>query len=250
MHYIYKRPLVASLLAAIAYVFCACSSDSPEIVSPEMRFVAADASRSIVSGINYEGSCFAIFGDMKFSTSSPVKVFHNVEVKYDGSAWNYAGAQYWFPDHEHSFVAVYPAKALENIGEHQYSESKLSFEYALPIVDDATLDKDETLDLLFATHRRMYKPGDDGTVSFKFDHLMSLVNLAPAFSDNKMGEEDYILIHELALSGINTKAQFDIVPAPRLSASQTNDYVVDVTAQAPGNPVVTFAKPVKIKTQE
>ena len=254
MQNIYKKLLFISLLTATVGVLIGCSSDisdaAPAEGRQEMRFVTADVSRAITSEIDYAGSRFALFGDMKYSTNSKVKVFDNIEVEYDGSFWNYADQQYWFPSSEYSFVAVHPAEALKDAADIQYSESKLSYTYALPLADNMILNKEVTPDFLVATHRRMYETGGNATVYLRFGHVMSLVNFAPAFYDNIMSEDDYILIHKLELSGVKTKARFDILPAPILSAPQTDDMVIDVTAQEPGNSTVIFPTPIRLKNFE
>ncbi|MDE6371296.1 MAG: fimbrillin family protein, partial [Duncaniella sp.] len=76
------------------------------------------------------------------------------------------------------------------------------------------------------------------------------LNINPVFSDNLMGDEDYILIHKLELSKITTKGLFSILPAPRQSNSQTDDMVIDVASQEKGNPAVLFTTPVKVKNHE
>ena len=250
MYYI-KKTLLVSLLTAATCVFYACSSDAPEVTSPknpqEVEFATADVSRAVTTNINYIGSRFALFGDMKYSTGSPVEIFRNVEVKYNGDAWNYAGMQYWFPNHEHSFVAIYPAEVFKNDDGARYVNSRLSFSYTIPTTDGTILDKDGTLDLLVATHRRMYNAGGDNTIFLRFGHLMSLINFAPAFSDNLLSDDAYILLHRLELLEIATQARFDILPASRQSGNQTDDMEVDVATQETDNPAMTFTTPVKVK---
>lgn len=251
MQNILTKLLFVSLLPAAACFLQACTSDTPDIVPAEerqeMKFTTADVSRASTSSINFAGSKFALFGDMKYSTNSPVEVFNNIEVEYDGTSWNYAGTQYWHPKHEHSFVAIHPAGALKNADDPVYTDSKLSFTYTIPTTDGTTVDKDHILDLLAATHRRMYNDGGTGAVSLKFGHLMSLVNIAPAFSDNIISDDGYILIHELQLSGIATESRFDILPAPRLSNSQTDDILIDVVTQDTRTYTIALPAPVQIK---
>ena len=225
-----------------------CSSDSPDVKpagDQEMKFVTSNDTRSAVSNIAYAGSSFALFGDMKFADNNPTVVFNNKAVTYNGNVWTYEGAQYWMPGHEHSFVAVYPAKVFEN-GAPQYANSKLSFTYTLPTLEGGILDKDGTSDLMASTHRRRYSDGFSTTVSLTFAHLMSLVNIAPAFNDNLMSDDAYLLLHKIELTGVNTAADFEILPAALLSGSQTDDLQFEVTAKDPGNLAIEFSEPVKM----
>ncbi|MDE5967497.1 MAG: fimbrillin family protein, partial [Muribaculaceae bacterium] len=174
-----------------------------------------------------------------------------VEVEYNGGLWKYSGTRYWYPGHEHSFVAVHPAEAVKNSVGLSYADSKLSFVYSLPMAaDGVTIDKAAAFDLLAATHRRLYNDGVTTAVTLRFSHLMSLLNLAPAFVDNLMGNDDYILIHRLELSGVNTSARFDILPAQRLSNPQTDDKVVDITPSGESNSVIVLPTPVKINNHQ
>lgn len=72
-------------------------------VGPESRASAAD---------NLKLSPFSVFADRKFSAiEEPMIIMSKLPVTYNQTAalWEYEGAtQYWFPRHEHSFVAVYP----------------------------------------------------------------------------------------------------------------------------------------------
>ncbi|MDE6499003.1 MAG: fimbrillin family protein [Muribaculaceae bacterium] len=250
MHNISAKLLFLSLLAAAAGALQACSADAPDI-SPaekkqEMKFAPAEVSRATTSSVNYVGSKFAIFADMKHSAGNHVKVFHNVEVEYDGAAWFYDGKQYWIPEYEHSFVAIHPSHALLNADGLQYSASRLSFAYSIPTTDGTNIDLSRNHDLLAATHRRMYTEGAAAAVTLKFGHLMSLVNIAPAFSDNLMTADDYILIRKLEFSGVCTKADIEITPAQRLSNTQTDDIEFSITGHTAGKPEIVFSEPFKV----
>ncbi|MDE6370684.1 MAG: fimbrillin family protein, partial [Duncaniella sp.] len=160
MQYFINKLLYISLLAFAVLALHGCSSDISDIVpdeeQQELKFVTAEISRALTSDINYSGSKFALFGDIKYLNSIPVEIFHNVDVTCDGNAWNYAGTQYWYPKHEHSFAAVYPAEALKNKADSRYVESNLSFSYTIPVTNGNLLDRTGTFDLLAATHRRLY----------------------------------------------------------------------------------------------
>lgn len=240
LKYLYYLPVFAACLLS------SCNSDVPGSedvdMGAEMSFVTDQPSRAIITSFDK----FAVYGDMKWTVdnSDPILVFAKTEVSFQNGSWTYDGTQYWFPDHEHSFVAVTPVTVLDNDPTSRYSASKLSFTYSLPSTD--VVNNDDLADILVATHRRLYKEKEDGLTTLKFRHIMSMVNFAPSFVDNVLSNDDYILFHRLELSGVNTKARFDIVPPPRLSNSQTDDMVFDVTPQSPGNRTIIFKTPVMV----
>lgn len=252
--FIYTYVRLACLFACVACLTFSCNSEiSDDFLSSkgaEMTFDVAKLSRASDSnGIEK----FAVFGDMKLveddKFSTPTIVFNNKEVVYRDGEWCYEGIQYWFPKHEHSFVAVSPVSVLGPDGLPTYSDSKLSFTYAIPASEGGLSNRGDVADILISTHRRYYELGktSDSRVSLTFDHLLSLINLAPAFYDNSMNSDAYILFHKLEFSGVSTKAKFDILPAPRLTNSQTDDRVVEVTEQETGNLTFELVTPVKVE---
>lgn len=252
LKYLYSIPVF------IACLLSSCTSDNSADVEfskgSEVSFDVLSMSRASATPTFTE---FAVYGDMKFpvdKNTAPTVVFNKTIVKYskkEGETvgkWLYDGVQYWFPNHEHTFIAVTPLSALESSATSpRYSDSELSFTYQLPTTSDNELtDKSKVNDILAATHRRLYSEDDgNATTVFSFGHIMSLVNLAPAFNDNLLTKDDCIKFRKLELSGFNTKAAFTIQPAPRLTNTQTDDMVIDVAGQeGEGKLTVEFANPV------
>lgn len=239
------------ILSAVACLLSSCTSDAPDSdfgKKAEISFAVSDRTRAVTTDITE----FAVYGDMKLAannTATPTVIFNKTKVEYTGTRWYYPNVQYWFPQHEHSFVAVSPSLVLEADPDIQYLNSKLSFSYGFPTsANGAFLNPDIVPDIVVATHRRLYNPTDINlSTVFGFSHIMSLVNFAPALDDNGMDKDDYILFHKMELSGVNTKARFDILPAPRLSGNQTDDMMVDVTGQETGNLAIWFKTPVMVK---
>lgn len=187
---------------------------------------------------------FAVFADMKFTQGeTPVIIMDNVPVRYNQSTdhWEYTGTQYWFPQHEHSFVAVHPTSVAAQDGT-QYTNSNLSLTYTLPS------DHKATLDLIAATHRRQYELGAPATpVMLRFGHLMSQINIAAALDDNIMAPDAYLEFHKLEMSGFRTKATFNISPASLLTSTQTDDSRIEVNGhQGDGSLTIDFTTPVRI----
>ena len=211
-----------------------CSSDAvnePEAdKGVEMSFDVVPESRAITPII----SEFSVYGDMKFHTdvTDPIVTFNKTSVVYRDGAWRYDGAQYWYPKHEHSFVAVSPSSALESGASPQYSGTKLSFAYMMPTYSGKEMqdcqDKSDLADILAATHRRLYKEDDNSSaISLRFDHLLALINFAPRLDDKTIKDDDYIQIHKLEISGLKKKATIAVTPAQRQENLQTDDRVIE-----------------------
>lgn len=244
-------------LTYICTLFCAaclahsCSSDNdtpPMGKGDAMTFAVSDVSRASETPAF---TIFAIYGDMKFpvdNTTVPTVVFNKTEVEYKDDSWSYEGTQYWFPQHEHSFVAVNPLSVLEPGNAPLYSNSQLSFTYTLPVSSDNRIIREDVTDILVATHRRLYGPEDKaGTTVLRFGHIMSQINFAPALDDNNMTGDEFIEIHKLEFTGFKTGATFNIVPSQRQTNSLTDDRLITVTGlTAPGNLSVEFEAPVQI----
>ncbi|MDE7414685.1 MAG: fimbrillin family protein [Muribaculaceae bacterium] len=242
-----------SCMACVACTLSSCSADTPEQTETgkgyEMSFDVSGLSRGSVTTSFNE---FAVYGDSKSmeDLNSDHKIlFNKTVVKYKDGSWSYDGTQYWLPGNEHSFIAISPVSAVENANTLQYLNSQLSFTYNIPTVENNRVIKhDDIADIVVSTHRRLYNDGDtNARTTFNFGHVMSLINIAPAFDDNIMNKEEYISIVRLELSGFKTKASFNITPAPRQSNTQTDDRIIEVTGQEKdGTLTVEFDDPVKV----
>lgn len=249
------RILYLGFLSFAACLVSSCTSDSPDVepADPgrELTFTVAGLTRgSVTTDINTFGAKFAVFGDMKFTgaaDATPIVVFNNTEVSYIGNKWIYSGTQYWFPKHEHSFVAVHPVYVVEPENLPSYSNSSLSFSYAVPTTSNNEVNKADFKDILAATHRRYYSDGAALPVSFSFSHLMSLIDILPCFNDNVLDETAFIRFHKVVITGIRNKAIFNIQPAPRFAGNQTDDRMIEVTNQeGESRLTITFPNPKKI----
>ncbi|MDE5808489.1 MAG: fimbrillin family protein [Muribaculaceae bacterium] len=247
-----KLTYLLTFLACATCLLSSCSSDTPDVPAAgkgsEVSFDVSDITRaSVTTSFNQ----FAVYGDRKSSESpesDQTVIFNKTEVNYKDGGWSYEGVQYWIPKNEHSFVAISPVSALETSGNPQYSNSRLSFTYIIPTTENKVSAHSDVADILAATHRRLHNDGDTNTTTtFRFAHVMSLINLAPALDDNVMNPDEYIQIHKMELSGFKTKADFSIVPAQRQSASPTDDRVIEITGQErDGTLTIDFATPVKV----
>lgn len=234
----HARLTYLSFLSFAACLVSSCASDAPEnnvdvSKGAELSFAVSSASRDSETPLF---NAFAVYGDMKFmaeNNSAPTVTFNKTLVEYKGGSWTYDGKQYWFPNHEHTFVAVAPVSVLE-AGAPRYSNSGLSFTYTLPTTS-GIVNKDGIHDILAATHRRLYDKtylfDENGPVpvTLRFQHILSMVNISLALDDRFMKADEFVNINKLEFSGLSTKALFNILPASRQSNSQTDDIVIDVT---------------------
>lgn len=209
-----------------ACLVSSCTSDEPDIAdggkNSELSFAVSDISRtSVTTNLNFLGSEFTVYGDMKFMDFDPTIIFDKTTVTYRNNRWNYGNTQYWLPKHEYSFVAVHPSDAAAISGT-KYENNQLSFKYTLP-------DNYKTTDdFIVATHRRMadYDPSVQDTpaaspVILNFWHIMSRIN----FRVKNAGAADVVRMTKIELEGINKAGTFTIIPAPLSSGSkQTEDY--------------------------
>lgn len=242
-------------LSLISFLVASCSPETPEdekaTKGSELTFSVAALSRgSVTKDITFQGSKFAVFGDKSFTGSNggnPSVIFDNTQVEYKDQIWRYDDTQYWFPNHEHSFVAVYPLQLVNNVNTPVYKNSRLTFTYSLPLSSGSEIKREEITDILAATHRRLSDFSEGMPVTLRFSHLMSLINISPSFSDNVMDNSAYIQFQKLEIKGIKNKAAFSILPASRLSSNQTDDRVIEVTAhEGQAKLTIEFDEPKKI----
>lgn len=180
---------------------------------------------------------FVVYGDKKFNVggnNNLMPVFDKTLVSFNGGKWTYNGVQYWYPNHEHSFVAVSPVSIVDPAASPRYSNSGLSFTYTVPTIGGNLVNKNDINDIFVATHRRLYidtvKSGSD--VTLKFQHILSLVNIALALNDSLMKKDEFVLIDKLEMSEIRSKADFTILPDAIVTDDQTDNSVVEVTGHA------------------
>ncbi|MDE5607348.1 MAG: fimbrillin family protein [Muribaculaceae bacterium] len=244
----YNPLQIATLIICCMLCVTSCSSDSvyePESdKGVEMSFDMASESRATTTVLDE----FSVYGEMKYQTGAadPIVIFDKTQVVNRDGVWSYKGTQYWFPKHEHSFVAVSPSSSLESTASPQYINSKLSFIFTMPTYSgkemQETQDKNELLDIVAATHRRFYNGSEkDGVISLRFGHLLSKINFAPRFEDNTVKKDDYIQFHKIEISGLKKKAKIAVTPASLLENPQTDDRLIEFSEyDGTDNLTITF----------
>ncbi|MDE7153187.1 MAG: fimbrillin family protein [Muribaculaceae bacterium] len=223
-----------------------CTSD-PEVpdytTGEEMIFDVATASVTRASVItSLSNKSFKLFGDLNTAKvyingeyfEGIRRIFDGTEVKYTGSTCNYGTTQYWLMGQEYWFVALFPYSP-QGVSDMTYDDSKLSFTYTLPS------DLNNAVDLLAATDRRKFHLGlTNTTVSLKFNHLLSQINIQAALDEDLMYEDDdeyeasdpdyedeFIEFHRVDIYGSKTAATFTVAPAATLSTNPATTGTVD-----------------------
>lgn len=227
--YLKLRHIILFLISGC--LISSCVSDSPgerdETSGSELQFAAGELTRAVTTNINTEGSKFSLFGEKKFqgesASHSPIVIFNNTPVTYSGEGWTYGEPEYWFPQHEYSFVAVHPVSVLSKSGV-EYSNSSLSFSYTMPLSESEEVNIPDLADIIVSTHRRMYKESISSSaapVRLNFFHVMSRIN----FQLTNEGAADMVRVKKIELEGVNKTGTFSITPASLLSGGiQTDDY--------------------------
>lgn len=242
-------PIMIGLLCATS-----CSSDPDSFVpnsgkGEEVRFEVADCTTratTITTASNLTAQPFMLFGDVYRNGefhSGLKTIFNKAKVTYTNNRWDYGAKQYWNMGQEHSFVAIHPYD-IKGISNLKYEGSEVSFTYAMPEQKINELESD-IKDIVVATHRRKYNLDNAEPVQFKFQHLLTRINVAPALhqedhmypADDEDRKEiefgydlirnEFIQIRKVEMSGFYTKANVSVTPVP-LSGSQSDDNVVTI----------------------
>ena len=220
----YLKYSIYALTAAC--VIGGCSSDSPDGQTDgtqEVEFTTGRETRSVVTTTsNLTGKAFAVYGDMKpFAAAAEVSstlVFNKEQVAYTSGSWKYGRSIYWFPSHQHSFVALHPFEAIgttaggkTTVTNVRYEDGTLSFSYTHPD------DYKNASDVLVATHRRDYVPElgkKADPVNFTFEHTMAVLDVVAKYTEPLVygNQNNRIEIQEVILENVNVSANYSIRP--------------------------------------
>ena len=220
----YLKYSIYALTAAC--VIGGCSSESPDGQTDgtqEVEFTTGRETRSVVTTTsNLTGKAFAVYGDMKpFAAAAEVSstlVFNKEQVAYTSGSWKYGRSIYWFPSHQHSFVALHPFEAIgttaggkTTVTNIRYEDGTLSFSYTHPD------DYKNASDVLVATHRRDYVPElgkKADPVNFTFEHTMAVLDIVAKYTEPLVygNQNNRIEIQEVILENVNVSGNYSIRP--------------------------------------
>ncbi|MDE6304698.1 MAG: fimbrillin family protein, partial [Paramuribaculum sp.] len=241
--------LLPVLIGLMCVSSCTSEADMPDYATGvEMTFDVATATVSRASvntgTTSLKNQSFKLFGDLNTAKvyingeyfEGIRRIFNGTEVKYTGTSCNYGTTQYWLMGQEYWFVALFPYSP-RGVSDMTYDDSKLSFTYSLPS------DLNNAVDLLAATDRRKFHFGiSNTTVSFKFQHLLSQINIEAALNEDLMYEDDdeyeasdpdyrdeFIEFHRVDICGSKTAATFTVAPAATLSSNPATNGTIEKT---------------------
>ncbi len=170
--------LIYPVALAIFVTASGCSSDSRDDDAPvtgsKLSFSAGTVkSRAVTVNIAEPGKSFAVWGEyVPIATpgQTPVNLFTATEVRYSGSVWSYDDIQYWYPGHNYSFAAIYPASVA--------SSAVYNHGVGLAVDNyDVTADANREVDLMAASATRECLAGMSmDAVSLNFNHLLARIN--------------------------------------------------------------------------
>lgn len=255
------------MLLAITCATSCMSESEPVLESEEqLRFEVAEVTSrtSISTNSNLNTKSFSLFGDMnrKGEYFPGLKlIFNGDKVTFQNNKWEYGPPMYWLMGQEHSFVAIYPSfDSFSGLTDLDYTNSKVSFTYTVPVAD-GLIDYKDVPDLLVATHRRKYNFDTAGAVKLRFSHLLSRINIAPALDEVLMYEDqnetdklnhpdnkdEYISFHKIEIYSLKTKASFSFTPAS-IQTGQTDERIetYELDDNSVADAVLTFSKPKKV----
>ncbi len=237
------------LIGLMAVSSCASDPEEPDYATgEEMTFdveTPAVTRASVNTGTSsFNNKSFKLFGDLNTAKvyingeyfEGIKRIFDGTEVKYASSKCNYGTTQYWLMGQEYWFVALFPYSP-QGVSDMTYDDSKLSFTYTLPS------DLNNAVDLLAATDRRKFHFGlSNTTVSFKFQHLLSQINIEAALDEDLMYEDDddyeasdpdyrdeFIEFHKVEICGSKTAANFTVAPSATLSTNPATTGTIEKT---------------------
>ena len=205
----FRQYLLLTDSAALVSVMSACTSTTADELVPDNRLpVAFSASADINSRAvttdseNFTEKPFAVWGSyISHNTSgTPVKVFDNVEVKYEVSSWTYQDTQYWLPGMDYRFAALHPAAN---------GATDVTFDMTGGLSFGYTVTPDTDLLGVATDTKSCTGIGLMGPVELKFNHLQArvqfVVKRAPGLSRD-LG----IIIDAASFSGVYTSAVYNV----------------------------------------
>ena len=208
------KKVIFALAAVVALAAC---SKEQTVVMPEGNAIGFNtfvdkATRSAEDPSFTNDNLFANFG--VFGTVEGAPLFNNVEVKKNGSAWEYANTQYWITGANYNFAAVAPqtlndtavytnaAYAVTSTGEG--AEKTYSGTTTLSFVNNGTTD------LLYAEAKAIGKVGESSgakndVVGFTFRHVLSKVKFS--FQNDYNATNSFIAVKNIQIKNAYASAK-------------------------------------------
>lgn len=150
----------AAAVALMAIAGCTKTVHTPENGKHSIGFNVQEPVKSAVTGAADIAS-FEVWGWYGSNTERNKNVFDGTQVKKTGSGWTYDNLQYWVPDMNYTFYAVYPDGAGECSAEGTVTVENF----------DCSATGSDAVDLM--TAGAVGNGNDPANVLFKFVHELS-----------------------------------------------------------------------------
>ena len=163
---------ITIVAVAIAALSCSKTYDVNPTNGKSIGFGtwAENLSRARTQGSStfVSGDDFAVYGSKVTGAASPVVVFDDVVVRYDGTDWKYSPDRYWDPSTDsYTFYAVSPAAA----------GTAATVTPATGVIASAsTTFAGNDNDILVADEKTVAKANYGSNVEIQFNHIASLVD--------------------------------------------------------------------------
>lgn len=102
----------AAAVALMAIAGCAKTVHTPENGEQPIGFNVQEPTKAAITGAD-DISSFKVWGWYGSNTGRDKNVFDGIQVNKTGSGWVYDNIQYWVPDMNYTFYAVYPSDVGE-----------------------------------------------------------------------------------------------------------------------------------------
>ncbi len=216
-------------MLTLTCLMASCGSSEPDAPTARgaVQFDNEALSRAtLTTSGNLTDRPFAVYAGLQSLNNlsdeyNGVTICDGTVVSYDASAkeWTYDDPRYWFPQAQYSFVAIHPANS-RYVKNPKFYKDNFSFTYSQP--SDYSAD-----DLLMAAHRRNYLDGPTYPVRFRFEHLLSNLDVAVTHKGD-IPDTGPIRITGITFMDIPTIADYVVTPATLSdNAQMTSDYTYD-----------------------
>ena len=183
----------AAAVALMAIAGCTKTVHTPENGKHSIGFNVQEPVKSAVTGAA-DITSFEVWGWYGSNTERNKNVFDGIQVNKTGSGWVYDNIQYWVPDMNYTFYAVYP-----------FSVGECSADGTVTVENfDCSVTGSDAVDLM--TAGAVGSGNNPGNVDFVFVHELSKLKFR--FESSQTG----VTITDIKLYGISTQGSLTKTP--------------------------------------
>ena len=183
----------AAAVALMAIAGCTKTVHTPENGKHSIGFNVQEPVKSAVTGAA-DITSFEVWGWYGSNTERNKNVFDGIQVNKTGSGWVYDNIQYWVPDMNYTFYAVYP-----------FSVGECSADGTVTVENfDYSVTGSDAVDLM--TAGAVGSGNNPGNVDFVFVHELSKLKFR--FESSQTG----VTITDIKLYGISTQGSLTKTP--------------------------------------